>query len=236
LAKQWLSSSFDKLKSYDEFKKAFTELLWNPSRQASIRSSIYLDKYNPNSGESYIDHYIRYANLASTLDPPMTEMDLLSAMTSHFEPRVQQGLICGNLKNSQDALAFLCKFQGLGESRESFRSPRRDYDRRDVSRGMQNNPNRDERQRDSGNTVNVRYIRRQTGRHSGGYNSRHQDYQDGRNFNGRAQGRVGEIETSRLNPTAPRFNPRDERPLPGQNTGSDRDRNDNAQNLNNWKT
>jgi hypothetical protein len=87
-AKQWLFSPFDKLKGYDEFKKAFTELLWNPSRQDSIRSSIYLDKYNPNSGESYMDHYIRYANLASTLDPPMTEMDLLSALTSHFEPRV----------------------------------------------------------------------------------------------------------------------------------------------------
>jgi hypothetical protein len=40
-ARQLLSSSFDKLKSYDEFKKAFTELLWNPSRQASIRSSTY---------------------------------------------------------------------------------------------------------------------------------------------------------------------------------------------------
>jgi hypothetical protein len=127
-AKQRLSSSFDKLKGYEELKKAFTVLLWNPSRQASIRSSIYLDKYDPNSGESYMDHYIRYANLASTLDPPMTEMDL-SALTSHFEPRVQQVLICGNFKNFQDAFAFLSKFQGLGESRESFRSPRRDYDR-----------------------------------------------------------------------------------------------------------
>jgi len=68
-AKQWLSSSFDKLEGYNEFKKAFTELLWNPSRQASIRSSIYLDKYNPDSGESYMDHYIRSANLTSTLDP-----------------------------------------------------------------------------------------------------------------------------------------------------------------------
>jgi hypothetical protein len=51
-AKQWRSSSFDKLKSYHEFTKAFTELLWNPSHQASIMSSIYLDKYNPNSGGS----------------------------------------------------------------------------------------------------------------------------------------------------------------------------------------
>jgi hypothetical protein len=112
-AKQWLPSSFDKLTSYDEFKKAFTELLWNPSRQVSIRSSIYLDKYNPNSGESYMDHYIRYANLASTLDPPMTDMDLLSALTSHFEPRAQQDLICGNFQNTQDTLTFLAKYQGL---------------------------------------------------------------------------------------------------------------------------
>jgi len=232
-AKQWLSSSFDKLKGYDEFKKVFMELLWNPSRQASIRSSIYLDKYNPNSGESCMDHYIRHANLASTLDPPMTEMNLLSALTSHFETKVQQGMICGDLKNSQDALAFLSKFQGLGEGRKSFRSPKRDYDRRDVSRRTQDNPNRDERQRDRGNNVNVRYVRRQTSRRSGECNSRHQDYQDGRNFNGRAQGRVGEIETSTLNPTVPRFNPREDRPLVGQNTGSDRDHSDNAQNLNN---
>jgi hypothetical protein len=92
----------------------------------------------------------------------MTEMDLLSAMISHFEPRVQQGLICVNFQNTQNALAFLAKYQGLGESRESFRSPRRDYDRRDVSRRKQDNPNRDERQRDRRSNVNVRHIQRQT--------------------------------------------------------------------------
>jgi hypothetical protein len=232
-AKQWLSSSFAKLRSYDEFKKAFTELLWNPSRQASIRSSIYLERYNPDSGESYMDHYIRYANLASTLDPPMTEMDLLSAMTSHFETKVQQGLICGNFQNTQDALAFLAKYQGLGENRESFRSSRQGNDRRDVNRRMHDNSNRDEMQRNRRNNVNVSHIRRQSDRRSGGYNSRHQDYQDGRNLNGRAQGRVGEFEARRLNPAAPRFDPRTERPLEEQNSRSDRDRSDHAQNLNN---
>jgi hypothetical protein len=109
-AKQWLSSSFDKLKSYDEFKKTFTELLWNPSHQTSVRSSIYLAKHNPSFGKSYLDHYIRYAHLASTLNPSMMETDLLSALTSHFEPRVQHGLICGNFQNTQDALAFLAKY------------------------------------------------------------------------------------------------------------------------------
>jgi hypothetical protein len=172
-AKQWLSSSFDKFKSYNEFKKAFTELLWNPSCQASIRSSIYLDKYNPNSGESYMDHYIRYANLASTLDPPMADIDLLSTLTSHFEPRVQQGLICGNFQNTQDTLAFLDKYQGLGENKDNFRSPRRDYDRKDVRRRMQDNPHTDEWQRDCRNNVNMRYSRRQTDQCSGRYNSGH---------------------------------------------------------------
>ena len=69
-----------------------------------------------------------------------------------------------------------------------------------MGRRTQDNPNRDERQKDGGNNVNVRYIRGQTSRRSEGYNSQHQDYQDGQNFNGNAQGRVGEVETGRLNP------------------------------------
>jgi hypothetical protein len=49
-AKQWLSSVFDKMKNYGVFKNAFTELLCCPSRQASIRSAIYLDTHDPVSG------------------------------------------------------------------------------------------------------------------------------------------------------------------------------------------
>jgi hypothetical protein len=62
-----------------------------------------------------MDHYIKYNDLASILDPPMTDIDLLSALTSHFETRIQQGLICGNFQNTQDTLTFLVKYQGLRE-------------------------------------------------------------------------------------------------------------------------
>jgi hypothetical protein len=64
--KQWLLSAFDKMKKYDEFKKAFAELLRCPSRQASIPSAIHLDKHDPGSVESCLDHYMRYANMTST--------------------------------------------------------------------------------------------------------------------------------------------------------------------------
>jgi len=67
IAKRWFSSTYDKLNSYDEFRKGFTDLLWNPNRQAAIRIQIDLDKHTQNSGESYVHHYIRYANLASSL-------------------------------------------------------------------------------------------------------------------------------------------------------------------------
>lgn len=93
IAKQWLSSSYDRLSTYDDFKKGFTKLLWNPNRQAGISSQIYLDKHSPTSRESYVDHYIRYANLASSLDPPLTDMDLLSVLTSHYEANIQLPVI-----------------------------------------------------------------------------------------------------------------------------------------------
>jgi hypothetical protein len=175
-----------------------------------------------------MDHYIRYVNLASTLDPPMTDIDLLSVLTSHFEPRIQQGLICGNFQNTKDTLTFLAKYQGLGDNTDNFRSSRQDYNRRDVSRKTQENPNRDERQRDRGNNVNVRYIRRQTHQRGGRYNSDYRINQGGLNYNGRAQGRIEENDKSRLNPTAPRFDTRERGTPAGRNTGRG-----NTQDLNN---
>ena len=204
------------MKNYDEFKKAFTELLWCPSRQASIRSAIYLDKHAPGSGESCLDHYIRYANIASTLNSPMSDLDLLSALTSHFEPRVQQGLICSNLQSPQDALAFLAKLQGLGDHRQTFRSPGRELDRRDTKRG----PTRDQdnvRNRDRGNGVNVRYVR-QGDRQNLRFSDRTQQGEGGRSFHRRGQGSTREDRNSQLNPIAPNFHPRDHEPPRSQDS------------------
>ena len=215
-AKQWLSSVFDRMKSYDEFKKVFTELLWCPCRQASIRSAIYLDKHDPGSGESCLDHYIRHANIASTVNPPMSDLDLLSALTSHFEPRVQQGLICSNLQSTQDALAFLAKLQGLGDHRQTFRSPRREFDPRDRNRG----PPRDHdnaRNRDRGYGVNVRYVR-QGDRQNRGFSGRTQQGEGGRSFHRRGQGSMREDRSSPLNPIAPDFHPRDHEPPRSQDS------------------
>jgi len=147
--------------------------------------------------------------MASTLNPPMSDLDLLSALTSHFEPRVQQGLICSNLQS-----AFLAKLQGLGDNRQTFRSPRRELGRRDTNRG----PPRDQdnaRNRDRANGVNVRYIR-QGDRQNRGFSDRTQQGEGGRSFHQRGQGSMREDRSSQLNPIAPNFHPQDHEPPQSQ--------------------
>ena len=144
-----------------------------------------MDKHSPHSRESYVDHYIRYANLASSLDPPMTDMDLLSALISHYETNVQQGLLCGNFKCTQDVLGYLSKVQGLTENRDSFRESRRKYTSGDTNRKPQMGSRREDKPRDRGNNVNVRFMHRQTDRRYSNYRDRQNSSTGDRDFYGR---------------------------------------------------
>jgi len=92
----------------------------------------------------------------------MTDMDILSALTSHYEPRVQQELLCGNFKWTQYVLGYLSNVQVLNENQDSFKAPARDYTRVDTNRISHLGSGRDDRRRDRGNNVNVRFVRRQT--------------------------------------------------------------------------
>jgi hypothetical protein len=85
----------------------------------------------------------------------MTDMDLLSALTSHYEPRVQQGLLCGSVKCTQEVLGYLSKMQGLNENRDYFKAPKRGYPSGDANRSPQHGPRQDDRPRDRENNVNV---------------------------------------------------------------------------------
>jgi hypothetical protein len=86
-AKQWMLTTYGQLKSYNDFKTAFMELLWDCTRQSEIRCRMYQDNYDYRSGESLSEHYIRYANMDSMLSLTMSDQDLLGAMVTHYEPR-----------------------------------------------------------------------------------------------------------------------------------------------------
>ena len=136
-------------------------------------------------------------------------MDLLSALTSHYETRVQQGLLCGNFKYTQDVLGYLSKVQGLNENRNSFKAPRRDYTSGDVNRRPEFGSGRDDRPRERGGNVNVHLVRRQTDRRNSNYSNRCHSNTD-REFYGRRQGRAEGNSSGQLNPNAQQFNPNTE--------------------------
>ena len=113
-AKRWMLTACGQLKSYDDFKKAFSELLWDGTRRSEIRCQVYQGGYT--WGESLRTlHYIRQLGqhvFASHVQPgPTWRCDKsLRAEDPNY-------LISANLKLVQVALAFLTKLQSVENSR-----------------------------------------------------------------------------------------------------------------------
>ena len=160
-AKQWLLMAYGQLRSYNDFKKALKELLWDGTLQSEIRCHVYQGRYDCRSGESFSEHYIKYANVASMFSPAMSDQDLLGAMITHYEPRIQACLISTNLKSTQEALAVLSKLQSLENSREPYRPARRDFERQDQNCRVLRDPPIDSTGNHGPNSsVQVRHVRR----------------------------------------------------------------------------
>jgi hypothetical protein len=119
-AKGWLNAEYHKLGTYEEFKVKITQLLWNDQLQANTRCTIFCDKYMRNGGESLAEHYLKYMNLAVSLQPPVGEYDLLGALTAHYALDIQKCVISANLKSNRDALMFFGKLQVLKEEGKSY--------------------------------------------------------------------------------------------------------------------
>jgi hypothetical protein len=87
--KAWISAEYHKLGSYENFRTQITQLLWNDQKQSNVRCKIFQVKYDQNGEESLAAHYLRYVNLAANLYPPLSEFDLLGALTAHYPYEVQ---------------------------------------------------------------------------------------------------------------------------------------------------
>jgi len=67
------------------------------------------------------ENYVRYASLAANLQPPLTEYDLVTALTSHFSMEIKCAMLAANLSSPQEALAFLGRIQSLENSQEVYK-------------------------------------------------------------------------------------------------------------------
>jgi hypothetical protein len=70
-AKDWVSAVSHTLNDYSQFKPAFAKVYWKQVAQSNVRKSIYQDKHNKQSGLTLSGHFLKYAVLASYLQPKM---------------------------------------------------------------------------------------------------------------------------------------------------------------------
>jgi hypothetical protein len=68
-SKQWVEAISQNLTDYESFKEAFLKAFWSLGRQSSQRCRLYQAKYNRQSGLSLSGHFLKYAMLASYLEP-----------------------------------------------------------------------------------------------------------------------------------------------------------------------
>jgi hypothetical protein len=111
--RQWVESVQTDFKNYGEFKEAFINLLWGQSVQAQVRNSIYLDKFNKQSGETLSSHFLKYSGKAAYLTPKLSEFDLVSAIAAHYPNHIGRALIASNANTIQSALSFLRRIEGM---------------------------------------------------------------------------------------------------------------------------
>jgi hypothetical protein len=58
-------------------------------------------------------HLLKYAVLGTSLQPPMSELEVIEAVTSSYPPCVQKLFVTSNTKTIQDALSVLDKLEAI---------------------------------------------------------------------------------------------------------------------------
>jgi gas vesicle protein len=118
-AKSWVAAVSHTLADYDQFKSAFAKVYWNQVAQSNVRRSIYQDKYNKQSGLSFSGHFLRYAVLASYLQPKMADVELINALMSHFALHIQRSYASIQINSIQEAINFLQRLEAI-EGNDSY--------------------------------------------------------------------------------------------------------------------
>jgi hypothetical protein len=122
VGKQWLAAISHTLTNYEQFKSAFAKNYWSQSHQNLVKCSIYQDKYDRQSNLSMSSHFIKYAVLASYLEPKLGDGELIDALRSHFPIYAQRAMLGANISTIQGAIDFLKRME-MVEENDTNRKP-----------------------------------------------------------------------------------------------------------------
>ena len=103
-AKNWLMAIKEHIISYEEFKIKFLNQFWSKESQSHTRAQIYRCRYDKSTDGSMASHLLKYAVLGTSLQPPMSELEVIEAVTSSYPPWVQKLFVTSNIKNNTECL------------------------------------------------------------------------------------------------------------------------------------
>jgi hypothetical protein len=168
-SKQWFTAIYKDLSSYEHFKRAITELLWNPHAQSRTRCALYQDKFDRNKDETMSAHFLRYSVTSAHLTPRLSELELIDAIAGHFPAYVQRAILYANVRTIQEALSFFNKLESMesGDNDRGSNQGRKPYYRQNPNQNAGNNQGRSDRNR------------------QGEHHVRNFNFRGNKNFNGR---------------------------------------------------
>jgi hypothetical protein len=112
-SKQWFMATYEDLSGYEHFKRAVTELFWNPQTRSRTRCVLYQDKFDRNKYETMSVHFLRYSVMSAHLTPRLSELELIDAIAGHFRAYVERAILSVKVRTIQEALSFLNKLESI---------------------------------------------------------------------------------------------------------------------------
>jgi hypothetical protein len=214
LAHSWLISISHTLTSYEDFKSTFMHHFWSREAQSLARCSIYTNKYSKQSGDKMSAHFLKYAVLATYLEPSIPDRELISTLQFHFPPFIQIILATAPLQRVQDAVDILKRYEMMANHDPGPKPNPVPPTRDNPSCSFQSRGN--DRTEDANHFVRQTYYLRGSNFTRNGPNSQNTYTRNRADF-GKNAGRYGEpsqmpqpLGLQDMNPNAPAFrqNPR----------------------------
>jgi hypothetical protein len=122
MSKQWIAAVSQNLADYESFKEAFLRPWWSSPRQSLQKCRLYQAKYNRQSALSLSGHFLKYAMMASYLEPKPTSVEIIEAIRFYYPVGVQKAMLTNQLSTIEGTLVLLKRSEVI-DAGEGFHRP-----------------------------------------------------------------------------------------------------------------
>lgn len=115
-ALQWLNLIGGNI-TYSQFKSAFLSQYWNLDHQLHIRAEITNGKYDSRIDMNMIDYFLKMAEKAKLLNPPLSDKEFISSIINHFPQQTRNNLIVAKPSDYTQIIDLLTAFEDANKCR-----------------------------------------------------------------------------------------------------------------------